>query len=147
MKQEAAIKILKENLEILKNTLIWLERSYSICKKIGIKPDYNPEEFDDMETLASRFSRVSDIVIQKIFRSIDEVELENKGTLLDLVNRAHRRGIIDSVDTLREIRDLRNQIVHEYVNIGLQKVFIDILEFTPILIKICNNIFDYCKRY
>ncbi|MBU0559155.1 MAG: hypothetical protein KKG93_06175, partial [Bacteroidetes bacterium] len=68
-----------------------------------------------METLASRFARVSDIVFQILFRSIDQVELENKGTLLDAVNRAHQRGLIESIDKMREIRDLRNQIVHEYV--------------------------------
>ncbi|MBU2507748.1 MAG: nucleotidyltransferase substrate binding protein, partial [Bacteroidetes bacterium] len=70
-----------------------------------------------------------------------------KGTLLDAVNRAHQRGLIESIDKMREIRDLRNQIVHEYVKADLQNVFIDILEFTPLLISICNNIFEYCKKY
>lgn len=147
MKQEEAVKILKENISILHDALNWLERSFSICGKIGSKENYSEEEFDDMETLASRFARVSDIVFQKLFRSIDQVELEDKGTLLDAVNRAHQRGLIETVDKMREIRDLRNQFVHEYVKADLQNVFIDILEFTPLLISVCNNIFEYCKRY
>ncbi|MFH1527164.1 MAG: HepT-like ribonuclease domain-containing protein [Bacteroidota bacterium] len=147
MKQDEAVKILKENIAILHDALNWLERSFTICSKIGSKENYSEEEFDDMETLASRFARVSDIVFQKLFRSIDQVELEDKGTLLDAVNRAHQRGLIESIDKMREIRDLRNQIVHEYVKADLQNVFIDILEFTPLLISICNNIFEYCKKY
>jgi len=147
MKQEDAIKILKENVSILRDALRWLERSFNICTKIGSKENYRDEEFDNMETLASRFARVSDIVFQKLFRSIDQVELEDKGTLLDAVNRAHQRGIIESVDKMREIRELKNQIVHEYVKADLQNVFIDILEYTPLLTSISNNIFEYCKKY
>jgi len=147
MKQEDAVKILKENASILRDALSRLERSFNICTKIGSKENYSDEEFDNMETLASRFARVSDIVFQKLFRSIDQVELEDKGTLLDAVNRAHQRGIIESVDKMREIRELRNQIVHEYVKADLQNVFIDILEYTPLLISISNNIFEYCKKY
>ncbi|MFA4922698.1 MAG: HepT-like ribonuclease domain-containing protein [Ignavibacteriaceae bacterium] len=147
MKQQEAVKILNENTSLLHDALNWLIRSYTICQKIGVKVEYSEDEFDDMETLSSRFARVTDIVSQKLFRSIDQVELEDKGTLLDAVNRAHQRGLIESVDKMREIRELRNQIVHEYVKADLQNVFIDILEFTPILIKICNNIFEYCKKY
>ena len=147
MKQEEAAGILKENISILHDALNWLERSFNICTKIGTKQNYSEDEFDAMETLASRFARVSDIVFQKLFRSIDQIELEDKGTLLDAVNRAHQRGLFESVDKMREIRDLRNQIVHEYVKSDLQNVFIDILDFIPLLISICNNIFEYCKRY
>ena len=136
MKQEEAAGILKENISILYDALNWLERSFNICTKIGTKENYSEDEFDDMETLASRFARVSDIVFQKLFRSIDQIELEDKGTLLDAVNRAHQRGLIESVDKVREIRDLRNQIVHEYVKSDLQNVFIDILDFTPLLTQI-----------
>ena len=147
MKQEEAVNILKENISALRDALIWLERSFKICTKIGPKENYDEEEFDHLENLASRYARVSDIIYQKLFRSIDQVELEDKGTLLDSVNRAHKRGLIESIDKMREIRELRNQIVHEYVKADLQNVFIDILEFTPFLISVSNNIFEYCKRY
>ena len=147
MTQEEIQKILLENISILKDALYWLERSYKKCSGMENRKNYIEDEFDDMETLASRFARVSDIIFQKIFRSIDQVELEDKGTLIDAVNRAHKRGLINSPDEAREIRELRNQIVHEYIKDDLQNVFLDILKYTPILIRICNNIFTYCKKY
>lgn len=147
MTQEEAINILKEDLLILSDALKWLLRSFKICKEIGIKEDFNEEEYDSLETLASRFARVSDILLQKIFWSIDNVELEERGTLLDAINRMNKRGIIESIDVMREIRELRNQIVHEYVKTNLQKVFVDILEYTPKLIQISEKVFEYCKKY
>ncbi|MBU1677767.1 MAG: hypothetical protein KJ799_02170 [Bacteroidetes bacterium] len=51
MKQDEAVKILKENIAILHDALNWLERSFTICSKIGSKENYSEEEFDDMETL------------------------------------------------------------------------------------------------
>jgi uncharacterized protein YutE (UPF0331/DUF86 family) len=147
MTQEEALKILEENLAALKDAIYWLNRSYNLCSQIGVKVNYTEEEFDDMETLASRFGRVSDIIFQKLFRSIDQVELEDKGSLIDAVNRAHKRQLVESPDEVREIRDLRNQIVHEYVKEDLQIVFTEIFEFTPRLITICNNVFEYCKKY
>jgi hypothetical protein len=59
-----------------------------------VKANYSDDEFDDMETLASRFARVSDIIFQKLFRNIDQVELEDKGSFIDAVNRAHKRELI-----------------------------------------------------
>jgi uncharacterized protein YutE (UPF0331/DUF86 family) len=147
MTQEEALKILSENLSIMQDALYWLKRSYNKSSEIGAKTNYSEEEFDNMETLASRFARVSDIVFQKLFRSIDQVELEDKGSLIDAINRAHKRGLIESPDEARKIRELRNQIVHEYIKADLQNVFMDIFEFTPRLLSICNDIFDYCKKY
>jgi hypothetical protein len=39
-----------------------------------------------------------DVILNKVFRSIDAIELEDGGTLLDVVNRAEKRGIIDSAE-------------------------------------------------
>jgi len=147
MTQEEIQKILNENLSILKDALYWLQRSHKKCMGMENKENYSEDEYDNMETLASRFARVSDIIFQKIFRSIDQVELEDKGTLIDAVNRAHKRGLINSADEIRELRELRNQIVHEYIKDELQNIFLEILKYTPVLISICNNIFNYCKKY
>ena len=147
MTTEESVKILRENILILQDALYWLKRSYNICTETGIKEEYRDEEYDKMETLSGRFARVSDIIIQKIFRSIDQVELEDKGSVLDSINRAHKRGLVESVDEMREIRDLRNQIVHEYIKDELIEVFKDILEFSPRLITICTNTISYCSKY
>ena len=147
MKQEDVLLNLFDTINLLDNAVHWLKRSYTICSGIGIKENYTEEEYDDLETLTSRFARVSDIIIQKVFRSIDAVEFENKGTLIDVVNRAHKRGFFESIEKLREIRELRNSIAHEYIQEGLADTFIDVLRFTPELFDIATQIKNYCKKY
>lgn len=97
MKQKDLILNLFDTIKILDNAVHWLKRSYTRCCGIGVKESYTEEEYDDLETLTSRFARVSDILIQKAFRSIDAVEFENKGTLIYAVNRAHKRGFYSKV--------------------------------------------------
>lgn len=147
MNQNDYIENLKETLILLDNAVKWLERSYKKCVSIGQGNKYSEDEFDAFETLSSRFARVSDILVQKVFRSIDALELSDEGTLLDALNRAEKRTIINSIEDVREIRDLRNQIVHEYVDEDLISTFNEILKYTPKLLEIIKNTKIYCKKY
>ncbi len=147
MKQQKYIDNLKESLDFLNDSLQWLERSFTKCSAIGIKKDLTKDEYDEFENLASRFARTSDILIQKVLKSIDLVEFEPEGTLIDVINRADKRGFFESVDDIREIRDLRNDIVHEYLTEELENVFKNIFKYTPKLFTIINNIKEYCAKY
>src|ERR1700722_15363362 len=82
----------------------WMFRSFQQCEKIGISAGYKPEQFDHFENLCNRFRRASDILIQKVFRSIDQLEFTEGGSLIDALNRAQKRGLIDSLDQIRNIR-------------------------------------------
>ena len=93
MNQNDLIDLLKETLSRMDDAAKWLERSRGICQKIGIKESYEDGEYDAFETLTSRFARASDMLLQKVFRAIDRVELEEGGTLLDVLNRAEKRGL------------------------------------------------------
>ncbi len=139
--------VLIENIKALENQFYWLERSYLICKEFEIKEKYQPEEMDALETLCSRFSRSIDYLIRKVFRSIDDVEFENQGTLIDVINHAEKRGLIESVEQMREIKEIRNEIVHEYIQTGLQSLFSDVLEKTPVILKQMTQTIEYCKQY
>ncbi|MFC1596113.1 hypothetical protein ACFL4D_02365 [Candidatus Margulisiibacteriota bacterium] len=145
MTEKDYIKILSENLILLEEAVTWLKRSSDICGRIGAKEEYSENEYDAFEALTSRFARVSDIVIQKVFRSIDKVELEDRGTLIDVINRAHKRELFDSVDKIREIRELRNEIAHEYSSSGLQHTFESVLCFTKDLLEIIDRVKNYCQ--
>jgi hypothetical protein len=147
MTQKDYIRNLIETINILDEGLYWLNRSFSICNKIGIKDEYSDEEFDSFETLTSRFARVCDIISHKVFRSIDAVEFEEGGTLLDIINRAQKRNLVDSIDEFRLLRDLRNQIVHEYVKYNLKKMFEISLKYTPVLFTIIERTKKYCEKY
>ena len=147
MSNDKYILLLKDSLEKLQDAKKWLMRSYDICKVIDTNKDLTEEEFDAFETLTSRFSRTSDMILQKLFRNIDKLEIEEGGTLLDALNRAEKRRIIESVDKFREIRELRNEIAHEYALDDLTQLFRSVVNYTPELFQIIQNISNYCQRY
>jgi len=147
MMQHDYILILHDTLKDLDESCHWLKRSYDTCKAIGIKDTFFEDEFDAFETLTGRFARTCDMIVQKGFRSIDKVEFEDRGTLIDALNRAHKRGLIDSIDEIRIARDLRNEIVHEYRRANLQKLFQSVLAQTPGLFSLMDRIRVYCHKY
>jgi len=131
--------------QLLEKQLFWIDISYNECMKIGIKNEYDIDEFGRFETLCSRYSRGIDFLIRKMFRTLDEYEFENQGTLVDVVNNAHKRGIFESVEELRIMKDVRNTIVHEYIEDELVDVFEDVLEYTGKLIKIMKTTLRYVE--
>ncbi|MCP4268007.1 MAG: hypothetical protein GY777_20960 [Candidatus Brocadiaceae bacterium] len=129
------------------SAISWLKRSVGICNKIGIKEDYEDEEYDAFETLSSRYARAIDLIVRKVLRTIDLVEFEQPGTLIDTVNRAERRGLVDNVNELRNMTDLRNEIAHDYIMSELVGTFGNILNQTPQVIALAQRIKDYAVRY
>ncbi len=145
-KQQDYVENLKENLTILNEAISWLNRSFSKCSEIGIKNEYSADELDVFETLTSRYARVVDILIYKVFRSMDEVEMVSGGTIIDIVNRSHKRGLFENVDEIRQLKDLRNEIAHEYVLDDIKELFKEIFRFTPLLFDIADKTKEYCKE-
>jgi hypothetical protein len=109
-------KYLKEVLEQLIQSVKWLNRSYNMAEAIGIRENYRDEEFDVFENLTSRFARTTDILIQKIYRAIDRLELLEPGSLIDVANRAHK------------------------------DLFKDVFEYTPKILKLVDRVEEYCKK-
>ncbi len=84
--------------------------------------------------------------MRKVFRCIDDVEFENQGTLIDVVNHAHKRGLFKDIELIRQIKDIRNDIVHEYLDEALQSVFLDVIKIAPELIAIGLNTLAYVEK-
>jgi len=141
-----SISVLKENKDYLLSSLAWLKRSYNQCKNIGIKEEYTAVEYDSYENLTSRFARTTDLLVNKVMRSIDVAELLEPGSLIDTVNRAASRGIINSTEQIRYLKDLRNEIAHEYEPETLAELFTAVLESVPDLIQLSERTIEYCER-
>lgn len=137
---------LAQDLQLLEKQMRWLELSYQQCSSIGIKKQYSIEEFGYYETLCSRYSRGIDFLIRKIFRTLDEYEFENQGTLIDVVNNAHKRNLFQDIDQLRLMKDMRNTIVHEYIEDHLVGVFETVLEYSESLLGIMKNTQQYMAK-
>lgn len=139
--------VLQNNIDALKKQLSWLKRSFEICKNHDTNIDYSNDDFDSFETLAGRFSRSINFLVRKAFRSFDDYEFEGQGTLIDTVNNAHKRGLFQNIEDMKRIRDLRNEIVHEYLDESLSDNFTELIELTPKLIEIIENTIEYFKKY
>ncbi|KDR95003.1 hypothetical protein SAMN02745945_00631 [Peptoclostridium litorale DSM 5388] len=138
-------EVLTEGINLLKGANEILKYSYETCSKIGIKEEYTFDELDRFEALTSRFSRASDILIQKVFRRIDIIELEGSGTVIDRINRAEKRNIVEDAEKLKKIRRLRNDIAHEYLPEVVSGIFKEVLRMTAILIGDIEKTIEYAS--
>lgn len=112
---------------------------------IGTKEEYSIDEFGKFETLCSRYARSIDFLIRKMFRTLDTYEFEDQGTLVDIVNRAHKRGLFEDMEQVRLMKDLRNTIVHEYIEDELRDLFEEVLHYTEELIRIMQTTLRYTQ--
>lgn len=146
-RKQKLLLLLKNELGLFSRAMAVLRDSYEQCSRIGIKDDFSRNELVEFDALTSRFAPAADIFTQKILVVLDMIELQDSGTMLDRLNRAAKRGIGSSDDILREIRDVRNDIVHEYVSEDLHALFQRVLKLTPSLLEIEKSLEQYCTKY
>ncbi len=145
--KKTAIENLITCKEQLQGALKWLNRSYSQCKVIALDSKFSDDDFDKLENLTSRFVRVTDILIHKMYRAIDIVELKQPGSLIDTINNAEKKQLIDSVQQARTLKDIRNEIAHEYILEDQQLIFNEVLIETVQLIKLSEKAITYSEKY
>lgn len=117
--------------------------SHTKCVQIPIDASLDPEELESYEALTSRFVRLSDLVVQKVFRYLDAYELEESGTVRDRINRADKRGVISSAQDFVHIRMLRNEIAHEYKAESIYDIFVRVMVLIPFLLDSVDRIAGY----
>ncbi len=137
---------LDEYLTILEKSLAALEYSYDKCRAIEEKEEYDLEQQESFEALTSRFARTSDILTQKVFKSLFILLQEDMKTFIDMANFLEKLEIVDNADDLLNIREIRNQIAHEYVEPDVKSLFMDVLHFVPQLKNIINNVNAYYNK-
>jgi len=80
---------------------------------------------------------------KRVLRALDQFEMHDPGTLLDVANRAEKRGLVDSVEWLRELKDIRNRISHDYVGDRLPEILAYCRAELPTLLETCKRIMAY----
>lgn len=101
---------------LLEKLMTALAYSYEKCDDIGEKEEYDLEEQESFEALTSRFARTSDILTQKVLKTLFILLQENIKTIIDTANFLEKLEVIEKADDLLNIREIRNQIAHEYVD-------------------------------
>lgn len=68
-----------------------------------------------LDAFVSRFGRLQDTVGDKLLPALLSAMAENTGPAIDNLDKAEKFGWIESADVWMEMRRLRNQMVHEYI--------------------------------
>lgn len=121
---------------------------YSLERTRSLLPGKNweQEELERLEALASRFSRLSDLLTQRIMRLIDDLELTPANTLLDRIHRAEKRGWVETAERLVRIRELRNLIAHEYAADKMADIYAAVAALSPELLSVVPKVLAYAHE-
>lgn len=139
------IELLQEELAGLQLAAAHLDYSMARCLDIIGQEGLPPEQLERLESLTSRFARLADLLIQRIFRLVDEIELTGGGTILDRIYRAEKRGWANASELIR-IRELRNLIAHEYATEKMPEIYSAVAGLSPVLLATVPRVAAYAAR-
>jgi hypothetical protein len=142
-------KLLAEQIELARAAGRVLDESRSrvgaVLQAASEGRSLSVEQRESCEALTSRFARLCDLLAQRLFRTLDQVELTDDGSVLDRLTRAEKRGIITSVEEWRELRELRNEIAHDYLIESSDRVLIDAHRRSPVLLDTVEKLAAYSR--
>ncbi|MBK8118746.1 MAG: hypothetical protein IPK39_05640 [Sulfuritalea sp.] len=73
------------------------------------------EHSEMLDAFVSRYGRLQDTLGDKLLPALLRAGLEKTGAQLDNLLRAEKLGWMESTQTWIELRELRNRLVHEYM--------------------------------
>jgi len=138
--------LLRDELEDLKRMASQLANSLERCADIDVSSGRADLTDERVEAFTSRFARTADLLVNKALRTLDLHELESPGSLLDVLQRAEKRGIINSARELRLIKNLRNAIAHDYAGDNISETFELCRQWTPTLLSATQRLDDYASN-
>ena len=98
-------QLLRDQLSLLCAAARVLEESRSRVASFATRSggELTVGERESCEALTSRFARLNDFLMQRVFRTLDQIELLDEGTPLDRLQRAEARGLFTSAERWREL--------------------------------------------
>ena len=75
----------------------------------------DPVLAERLDAFVSRFGRLQDTVGDKLLPALLSALAEPVGPAIDNLDKAEKLGLLESADLWMEMRRLRNQMVHEYI--------------------------------
>jgi hypothetical protein len=138
------IELLQDELAGLQLAAKHLEYSLDRCLNLIGQKEMSPEQLERFESLSSRFARLADLLVQRIFRLIDEIELTGGGTILDRIYRAEKRDWAEASGMIR-IRELRNLIAHEYANDKMPEIYLAVATLSRPLLAVVPKVIAYAN--
>ena len=102
----------------------------------------DPDISERLEAFVGRFGRLQDRVMDKLIPRLLGLAGESVASAIDNLNKAERLGLVDSPDDWVSMRQLRNRLVHEYMD--------DATEFAGVLqqaIQLSVQLIDAVSRF
>lgn len=103
---------------------------------------------ETVEAFTSRFARLQDTLGDKLLPSWLRALGEQTGAVIDNLDRAEKLGLLDSADRWLEIRQLRNLMVHEYIE--SPEILGNALEsakaYTPVMMSFAEKLLEDLLR-
>ena len=147
MKRDHARTLLEQSLAELSKARRHLDYSFQqVGGLVDTLDGATENQLESAEAFTGRFARSVDLLVNKVLRSLDRLELKPEGTLLDVIHRAEKRGLIDRAEELREMKDVRNMIAHDYAGAKAAEIFAYCREEKPFLDAICDRVAAYAGR-
>lgn len=145
---EILISILKE-CEYHKEMIEWdlqnLKKIFPLSKNRF--ENMNLEEKSILDSLIFRFAKLQDTISQKLFKTILLLLEEDVETLafIDVLNKLEKLRIIEEVEQWKQLRKIRNLVVHEY-NIN-RLLLVDELNQFYESVNLLIDIYEKLKKY
>ena len=139
--------VLKNRFEKLEKHYLALKAYKELIDQLTERVDiYDPVNFNRLEIVdkaildayLKRFSSVQDFLGAKIFAPLLEVAGINSGKMSEVLYAIEKEEIIDSLDNWIELREVRNELEHDYPA-NMQAALKDL--------KFCINSFDKLEAY
>jgi hypothetical protein len=143
---ELLVQLLQTEWLLLDASIETLLRSVEKCSLIGVKTSYTFEEQESFDSLTSKFNRTSDLLTQKVLRTTWMLLHEPFAPFIDMMNISEKMGLICSANQLIGIRDMRNQITHEYIPDALRDLIPDVIEMTQQLVENINCCGSFIRK-
>ena len=108
----------------------------------------DPDLAEQVEAFVGRFGRLQDTVGDKLLPLLLTALGEKPSAAIDNLDRAERLGLIQSTDEWMILRNLRNQMVHEYIEdpVVLSSALQTGHAFVPTLLTAADNMIAEITR-
>ena len=146
--------IVEQLIRVTAKEVRYLERTANRLRSINIDLSWvesleNSDEHSEMlDAFVSRYGRLQDTLGDKLLPAMLRAGLEKIGAQLDNLLRAEKLGWIESTQIWIELRELRNRLVHEYMEStdDLLSALQQALQGVHVLSETQSRMADYAQK-
>ena len=143
---QTEIALLQAELHSIKSAALNL--IYSLERDAGFHAwqHLKPEQLECLEAKPTRFVRLFDLLIQRIFHLIDEIELVGSNTVLDRICRAEKRGLGQAIELI-QTREPRDTCAHEYALDAKREIYASLFVTSQHLLQTTQQTSRFANRF